>query len=171
MSSDENKAAVVEWMRANVAGEIDKAVGFYAPDCRFLVAGDMPYCGWMDLQGFLNQTTILTLDGPLSFEIGDITAEGDRVWFEAQASGKLAGGADYENFYVFFVRFKDGKIIEYKEFIDTYYVNRVINSPYTRGAPKPRYRIFDIPTIKLSGDPLGEALRSEGVSYAGPEHS
>jgi ketosteroid isomerase-like protein len=167
MGSERNKAIVIDWMNANVTGDLEKAKSFYADDCRFLVAGDMPYCGWMDIDGFLGQMTILPLDGPLIFEVGDMTAEGDKVWFEAQSFGKLKDGQKYDNAYVFFVRLRDGKIVEYKEFIDTYYVNRLIDSPHTRGAPKPRYRIFETPTVTLSGDALGETLRGEGVEYEG----
>ena len=161
MSAEQNKALVLDWMGALVAGDVAKARGFYAEDCRFLVAGDMPYCGWMDLQGFFGQTKILQLQGSHILEIGDMTAEGDRVWFEAQSFGKLKSGGNYENAYVFFVRLREGKIIEYKEFIDTYYVHRVIDSPHTRGEPRPRYRIFDTPTAVLSGDGPGKTVRGE----------
>lgn len=162
MTADESRAFVIEWMRALVAGDIETVKNCYADDCRFLVAGDMPYCGWMDMAGFFGQTAILQLDGPITMEIGDITAEGDKVWFEAQSSARLKSGENYENTYVFFVRLRAGKIVEYKEFVDTYYVNRLIDSPLTRGTPQPRYRIFDMPTITLSGAALGEKLRDEG---------
>lgn len=158
--AEDNKALVLEWMEALVTGDIPRARSFYADDCRFLVAGDMPYCGWMDLAGFMNQTKILKLRGPHALEIGDITAEGDKVWFEAQSFGLLATGEKYENSYVFFVRLRQGKIIEYKEFIDTYYVHRVIDSPQTRGEPVARYRIFDTPTATFTGGGPGAALRN-----------
>jgi hypothetical protein len=41
----------------------------------------------------------------------------------------------------------------------------MIDSPHTRGAPQPRYRIFAIPTVTISGGALGETLRREGVHY------
>ncbi|MDB6062573.1 MAG: hypothetical protein JWM78_2676 [Verrucomicrobiaceae bacterium] len=163
MSTQDNKKFVIEWMRALVVGDIDTLKNCYADDCRFLVAGDMPYCGWMDRAGFFGQTAILQLDGPITMEIGDITAEGDKVWFEAQSSARLKSGEDYENTYVFFVRLREGKIIEYKEFVDTYYVNRLIDSPLTRGTPQPRYRIFDTPTVTFSGAAVGEVLRESAA--------
>ena len=161
MSIEENKALVLDWMEALSTGNVVKAKSFYADDCRFLVAGDMPYCGWMDLDGFLSQTKILQLSGPMTLEIGDVTAEGDKVWFEAQSFGMLKTGVRYENAYVFFVRLRAGKIVEYKEFIDTLYVNRVIDAPQVRGTPIPRYRIFDKPTaVIVSSRGLGDTLRS-----------
>jgi hypothetical protein len=73
----------------------------------------------------------------------------------------LKTGVPYENAYVFFVRLRDGKIVEYKEFIDTLYVNRVIDSPQTRGAAIARYRIFDTPTAVLGGEGPGRTMRAD----------
>jgi hypothetical protein len=64
------------------------------------------------------------------------------------------------------MRIRNGKIVEYKEFTDTYYVHRVIDSPHTRGAPQPRYRIFDTPSRTFSGGSIGEALRGKGTADA-----
>jgi uncharacterized protein len=155
----DNKEIVMDWLDATLRAEVDKVRALHSHDCRFLVAGDMPYCGWMDRESFLQQTMILPLDGPITFEIGDITTEGERVWFEAQSFAKLKDGHEYQNAYVFFMRIRNLKIIEYKEFADTYYVHRVIDSPQTRGAPKARYRIFDTPSRVFRGNSLGEALR------------
>lgn len=163
MTAFDNKSIVIDWMRALVAGDIDTVKSYYADDCRFLVAGDMPYCGWMDLDGFFGQTSLLPLDGPITMEIGDITAEGDKVWFEAQSFARLKDGQSYENAYVFFVRLRAGKIVEYKEFVDTYYVHRVIDSPLTRGTPQPRYRIFETPSHTFSGAAVGEVLRDKNI--------
>jgi uncharacterized protein len=158
----DNKDIVMDWLEATLRGDADKVRELHARDCRFLVAGDMPYCGWMDRESFFKQTTILPLDGPITFEIGDITTEGERVWFEAQSFATLKDGQAYQNAYVFFMRIRYSKIIEYKEFADTYYIHRVIASPYTRGAPQPRYRIFDTPSHIFRGNSLGEALRDPG---------
>ncbi len=158
----DNKDIVIDWLDATLRGDVETVRELYAQDCRFLVAGDMPYCGWMDREGFFEQTMILPLDGPITLEIGDITAEGERVWFEAQSFAKLKNGHAYQNAYVFFMRVRNGKIVEYKEFADTYYIHRVIDSPQTRGAPQPRYRIFDTPSRIFRGDSLGEALRGPG---------
>jgi ketosteroid isomerase-like protein len=158
-----NKRLALEWVAASVAGDVAKVRALYAPDCRFLVAGDMPYCGWMDLEAFFKQTALLPLDGPITMEIGDVTAEGDRVWFEAQSSARLKDGSKYENAYVFFMRIRAGAIVEYKEFVDTYYVYRLIDSPQTRGEPQPRYRIFDQASQSYSGNAIGEAVRGQGT--------
>jgi ketosteroid isomerase-like protein len=51
------------------------------------------------------------------------TAEGDRVAVEAESSGRLVDGRPYENQYHFLLRFDvDGRVLEFKEYLDTLYV-------------------------------------------------
>jgi ketosteroid isomerase-like protein len=157
----DNKDIVLDWLHATLLGDVEAVRRLFAEDCRFLVAGDMPYCGWMDREAFFKQTMILPLGGPITLEIGDITAAGERVWFEAQSYARLKNGSAYENAYVFFMRIRNGQIIEYKEFTDTYYVYRSIDSPQTRNAPQPRYRIFDIPSHTFRGDSISQTLRGK----------
>jgi hypothetical protein len=59
------------------------------------------------------------------------------------------------------MRIRNGQIIEYKEFTDTYYVYRSIDSPQTRNAPQPRYRIFDVPSHTFRGDSISQTLRAK----------
>jgi uncharacterized protein len=158
----DNKQIVMDWLEATLRGDAAKVQNLHAESCRFLVAGDMPYCGWMDRDAFFKQTMILPLGGPIKMEIGDVSAEGDRVWFEAQSFATLRDGSAYQNCYVFFMRIRNGKIIEYKEFADTLYVYRTIDAPETRGMPRPRYRIFDQASAVFEGKSMGEALRPPG---------
>ncbi len=134
----ENRAIAWRWIEAAVGGDGDTLRRLFAPDCRILIAGDMPFCGWMDVDGFFGQTSILPLDGPITFEIGEMVAEQDRIWFEAQSHARLKDGADYRNIYIFQLRIAEGRIIEYKEFGDTLHIWRVIDAPQTRGPAIPR---------------------------------
>lgn len=154
------KDMVVNWITAMVQGDVATFQSYFAEDCRFLVAGDMPFCGWMDSKGFFSQATILPLDAPITLEIASMTIEDGRVWFEAQSQSTLKGGKPYNNYYVFFVRFDGDKIVEYKEFADTYYVYRTIDAPQTRGEPQPRYPIFETPSLTVSGSGTGESIKA-----------
>ncbi len=129
----EIKAVAWRWVEAAVSGDVDALRSLFAPDCRVFIAGDMPFCGWMDVDSFFAQANILPLDGPIAFEIGEMIAEGDRVWFEAQSTARLVDGADYRNIYIFQLRVRDGRIVEYKEFADTLHIWRTIDDPRTRG--------------------------------------
>lgn len=163
------KDMVVDWITAMVQGDVATFQSYFAEDCRFLVAGDMPFCGWMDSKGFFSQATILPLAAPITLEIASMTIEEGRVWFEAQSRSTLKGGKPYNNYYVFFVRFDGDKIVEYKEFADTYYVYRTIDAPQTRGEPQLRYPIFDTPGLTVSGSGTGESIKARqraGASVA-----
>ena len=65
------EAVAAAWVEAAVAGDAVALRALFARDCRIFVAGDMPFCGWMDVDAFFAQTAILPLDGPITFEIGE----------------------------------------------------------------------------------------------------
>ncbi len=153
---DAGKALAWRWVAAAVAGEADTLRSLFAPDCRIFVAGDMPFCGWMDVDGFFRQTTVLPLDGPITFEVGEMVAEGDRVWFEAQSQARLTNGADYSNIYLFQLRVADGLIVEYKEFGDTLHIWRTIDAPQTRGPAIQRQPLLARVERRFVGDSIGE---------------
>ena len=147
---EHNKERVWQWFDHALAGELDKAMALHHDHCRFFVSGDMPYGGWMDKAAYMNQTGVLQLAGPITMRFGDITAEGDRVWLEADSEATLANGNAYQNHYVFLFRFDGGKIIELKEFVDTLHVYRVIDSEAVRGQPRPRDPFVTRPSKTLT---------------------
>jgi ketosteroid isomerase-like protein len=158
VTGDALKAIAWRWVEAAVGGDAETLRALFAPDCRLFVAGDMPFSGWMDVDAFFAQTTVLPLDGPISFDVGDMVAEGDRVWFEAQSEAKLQGGADYRNYYIFQLRIADEQIVEYKEFADTLHIWRCIDDPRTRGTPIPRQPFVTRVARRLVGNAIsGEA--------------
>ena len=145
-------AVAAAWVEAAVAGDAVALRALFAPDCRIFVAGDMPFCGWMDVDAFFAQTAILPLDGPITFEIGETVAQGERVWFEAQSSARLVGSADYRNAYIFQLQVRGGRIVEYKEFADTLHIWRVIDDPRTRGPAIARQPFLTTVTRRLVGN-------------------
>ncbi|CAM4180715.1 SnoaL-like domain-containing protein [Novosphingobium lubricantis] len=158
----EPQAIANAWIDAAVAGDAAALRGLFAPDCRILVAGDMPFCGWMDVDAFFAQTAILPLAGPMVFEIGEMVAQGDRVWFEAQSAAKLADGADYRNIYIFQLQVREGRIVEYKEFADTLHIWRVIDDPRVRGAPIARQPLL----VNVRRRLVGNAVAGETAQEA-----
>lgn len=148
------QAVATAWIEAAVAGEAAGLRALFAPDCRIFVGGDMPFCGWMDVDAFFAQTALLPLDGPIVFEIGEMVAQGERVWFEAQSAAKLIGGADYRNIYIFQLQVRGGLITEYKEFGDTLHIWRTIDDPRVRGAPIARQPLLTNVTRRLTGNAI-----------------
>ncbi len=157
MSIERNKAIAMDWVRFTIAGEIEKARALFSPDCRFLIAGDMPFCGWMGIDAFYANASTLPLAGPITMEIGEMTADGEYVWLEAQSDAPLVSGERYQNWYVFRLRVQDGLITEYKEYCDTLYTNRVLYNG--RDEPQPRYPIFDEATASFTGNAVAETMK------------
>jgi ketosteroid isomerase-like protein len=55
-----------------------------------------------------------------------MTAEDDRVAVEAVSEGLHATGQTYSNEYHFLFRFRDGKVVEFKEYMDTERVTDIL---------------------------------------------
>jgi uncharacterized protein len=62
----------------------------------------------------------------IRFTIKGITAEGERVAVEAESEGMHVSGKLYTNQYHFLFRFRDGKVVEFKEYMDTERVTEVL---------------------------------------------
>lgn len=62
----------------------------------------------------------------IDFTITNTTAQDDRVAVEAISHGKHSSGKIYNNYYHFFLRIRDGKIIVLKEYCDTEHVTDVM---------------------------------------------
>ena len=55
-----------------------------------------------------------------------MTAEGDRVAIEATSRGTTFRGDEYRQEYHFLMRARDGKILEWKEYMDTEHARKVL---------------------------------------------
>jgi len=62
----------------------------------------------------------------LKFTIHNMTAEGDRVAVESASEGIHVSGAVYRNEYHFLFRWRDGKLAELREYMDTELVTDVL---------------------------------------------
>jgi uncharacterized protein (TIGR02246 family) len=62
----------------------------------------------------------------IRFDILAMTAEGERVAVEAESAGLHVSGTPYSNQYHFLFRFRDGKVVEFKEYMDTEKVTDIL---------------------------------------------
>jgi ketosteroid isomerase-like protein len=62
----------------------------------------------------------------IRFTIKAMTAEGERVAVEAESEGAHVSGQLYTNQYHFLMRFRDGKVVEFKEYMDTERVTDIL---------------------------------------------
>ena len=100
----------------------------YAGDVSVWVAGTLPFSGSKTRAEALEAMPLvldLFPDG-LSFEIRAMTAEGERVAIEATGEGKTSSGDLYQQEYHFLLRARDGKVIEWKEYMDTDKARRLL---------------------------------------------
>jgi len=62
----------------------------------------------------------------IRFTIKAMTAEGERVAVEAESEGRHVSGQLYTNQYHFLLRFREGKLVEFKEYMDTERVTDIL---------------------------------------------
>ena len=100
----------------------------YAEDFRIWVTGSLPFSGENDRAGALaGMPAVLDLfpEG-LTFTTHSMVAEGDTVAIEATSSGKTFRGDQYSQEYHFVMRVRDGKITQWKEYMDTEHARKIL---------------------------------------------
>ncbi|OFV87839.1 MAG: hypothetical protein A3J75_05790 [Acidobacteria bacterium RBG_16_68_9] len=91
-------------------------------------AGTLPISGrFTKAQAIQGMDQILSLfpEG-LTFTVTGITAEGERVAIEAESHGRHVSGKTYHNQYHFLMIVRNGKVAEFKEYLDTMHANDVL---------------------------------------------
>jgi ketosteroid isomerase-like protein len=121
MSIEQNKQTVRSFFERMDGGDIDGAFELVADDAKWWIPNDQP--GGMTLAKSEIQGTVGFFFGafkkaPEMIE-GAIVAEGDALsMLRTGRGGKTHGGHEYNNDYHMFFRFRDGKIIEVREYMN-----------------------------------------------------
>jgi len=125
---EDNKELVRRMIAALSNADVDFIKENYAEDFEIWVAGSLPFSGSGDkASAVAAMPAVLTLfPSGLRFSIVAMTAEGDRVAIEATSVGTTALDRDYEQQYHFLMRVRDGKIVEWKEYMDTEHARKVL---------------------------------------------
>jgi ketosteroid isomerase-like protein len=108
----------VEGMGQDFARAIDEAM---AEDCRIVTQGTTAISGERGKAEALAaaEMVVQIFPGGLPTVIHSMIAEGDRVAVEAESFATHVSGKPYNNKYLFLMRFRDGKLIEMNEYLDT----------------------------------------------------
>jgi ketosteroid isomerase-like protein len=125
---ERNKELARVFLDALSRADQDLVADLYADDFRLWTAGSLPFSGTSDRTTALaGMPQILGLfpDG-ITFTIHAMTAEGDRVAIEATSAGTTFRGDPYRQTYHFLLRARDGKIVEFKEYMDTEHARAVL---------------------------------------------
>ena len=124
----DNKRLAQDMLDALTRADVDWVKAHYADDFRIWVTGSLPFSGENDKAGAIaSMPMVLDLfpEG-LTFTAHAMIAEGDRVAIEATSSGKTFRGDQYAQEYCFLMRVRDGKIVEWKEYMDTEHARAVL---------------------------------------------
>ena len=121
MSTDQNKAVVVEVLKAFEAGDANAVVSHLTDDATWWVAGDLPISGDHDKAGVFEMIAGLSsmATGPVTFAPVGFVAEGNRVSVEAEAAADMKNGKHYSNKYHLMFEFDGDLISHVREYMDT----------------------------------------------------
>ena len=123
-----NKQAVLDFFAALNSGDVPALLDTYADDGYCLTMGRTLISGKFSKEQIRGAAGAIFDVFPkgIRFTVKAMTAEGERVAVEAESEGLHVSGKVYNNEYHFLFRFRDGKIIEYKEYMDTERVTDIL---------------------------------------------
>lgn len=130
-----NKDVVRRYFEAVNGGDLATITALLDDDVTFWVPPSLPdgveFRGKaMVLRLFTESVGLYDASAGLAVTIHSLTADEDRVAAELQIRGKAAaGGADYENWYHFLFRVRDGRITSVREHMDSLYAFRTLFVP------------------------------------------
>lgn len=128
MSSNGNEAFVRSVLSALSRGDWDVVENAFADDAVVWVAGAMPISGTHTKEFVAEagrRTKTFFPDG-LSLTVKATTVEGERVAVEAESLGTHTSGKTYNNHFHILLVVRDGRIHEWKEYMDTMHANDVL---------------------------------------------
>jgi len=153
-SLEANKATAWRWIEAMVRGDIETMTAMLTDDCRVFVAGSTTSGGWQTRDQFVTRMTRVgggtgsLFSGPVTVDVGAVTAEEDRVCIEMELHAPVTGGGTYNNQFHWFIRVRDGMIAEAKEYQDTLHAFDVI--PTVDRAPADRERESNLSSVTMT---------------------
>ena len=123
-----NKQAAQAFFDILNRGDVPALIDAYAEDGRCVTMGNTL------ISGTYSRDQIAAAAGGIyqvfpqgiRFSIKAMTAEGERVAIEAESEGAHVSGQVYTNQYHFLMRFRDGKVVEFKEYMDTERVTDIL---------------------------------------------
>ena len=129
MTVETNKQVAIDFIRATGAHDARTAGELMTDDVDYWVQGKphlFPYAGTRgkaEMCAYFATPSIFK--GGLEQRIGAVTAEDDRVAVEVEVEGVAPNGKLYNNTFHYLFRFRDGKICQVKEYLDTFHAAEV----------------------------------------------
>jgi ketosteroid isomerase-like protein len=130
MNTELNKTIARRFYERFDANDIAGVLDTMSEDARFWLAGkhaSLPSAGWHTKPEMSQMFYTMTGQMPagLRMKVKSLIAEGDRVAVEVESHGELSNGRVYDNEYHALLTLRDGRICEFKEYMDTQHVKAV----------------------------------------------
>ncbi len=123
-----NKATVNRLFDALNRGDLEAVLDSYADDASVLTMGSTLISGSMNREQIASSIAGVLDVFPegLHFTVQDMIGEGDKVAVRAESEGEHVSGQIYNNQYHFLFQFRDGKLQQLTEYMDTEMVTDVL---------------------------------------------
>ncbi len=123
MSVEANKQILLKMYKASAEGDFETYLSCLADDVAYTITGEhkfgRTFHGKQDMIDNLFAPLADVFDGVVVMHIGNMIGEGDFVAFEGRGEARTKSGMPYNNTYCIVARFRDGKISELREYMDT----------------------------------------------------
>jgi uncharacterized protein len=124
MNPDTMKQQARDFLLAIAVRDVARIDALLHPEARYWVAGTthlFGWAGWRTRAAFMDwaRTPTIFVDGGAQVNFGATTAEQDRLALESTNLGVTPDGRTYTNAYHHLFRFRDERIVEVKEYLDT----------------------------------------------------
>jgi uncharacterized protein len=122
---EKNKQVAVDFYEAVSSAQWDRADELMDDAFTWWLAGTLPFSGTYtkaETLGLLQQLAGACKEQP-TYKPFAFTAEGDRVAVETEAHGLMLNGKVYDNVYHSLFEIKDGRIVRFREYLDTMHVH------------------------------------------------
>jgi uncharacterized protein len=122
---------VLEFFAVLGSGDLDGARKLFHPEACWRVMGrGVPGAGVHHgadaILRFIAPVRELFAPGSPVIEMTSLLSRDNLVVMESKGGGFLKDGRPYDNYYVMVVEVRDGLIYELREYMDTYYVSRLL---------------------------------------------
>jgi uncharacterized protein len=125
MSVETNKKLAAEFFGKLSTNDLTGAFAMIGEDVVWCVAGGdlFPFSGTKTKAEFVKIASGILSVFPKGLTLAPkgMVAEGDAVAVEIEGHGITTKGRTYDNMYLFLLKFKNGKIVAAKEYMDTLY--------------------------------------------------
>jgi ketosteroid isomerase-like protein len=133
MSTEETRQLVTRWLELAGRGEVEAAMGLFAPEAVWSNIGSTRFSG--DFVGLaeigekLLGPLFASLEDGIRSEVEAVIADGDRAVVLSAGRARTRTGKDYNNTYAQVFTVRDGKIVSVREYMDTALVDAVFGLP------------------------------------------